>query len=66
MRFVAARGSMSVGESAGGLPPDRVVEDEDAILADTAAADRATTTRPLCHAAGGGRALLAVSVSAAT
>ena len=35
MRFHAARGSMSVGESAGGLPPDSVVEDEDAILADT-------------------------------
>ena len=28
-RFHAARGSMSVGESQGGLPPDRVVEDED-------------------------------------
>ena len=35
MRFHAARGSMSVGESKGGLPPDRVVEDEAAILADT-------------------------------
>ncbi len=35
MRFHAARGSMSVGESQGGLPPDRVVEREDAILADT-------------------------------
>jgi cytosine/adenosine deaminase-related metal-dependent hydrolase len=35
MRFVATRGSMSVGESAGGLPPDSLVEDEDAILADT-------------------------------
>lgn len=34
-RFHAARGSMSVGESQGGLPPDRVVEDEAAILADT-------------------------------
>jgi len=32
MRFHAARGSMSVGESKGGLPPDRVVEDEAAIL----------------------------------
>ena len=32
MRFHAARGSMSVGESQGGLPPDRVVEREDAIL----------------------------------
>jgi 8-oxoguanine deaminase len=35
MRFHATRGSMSVGESQGGLPPDRVVEDEDAILADS-------------------------------
>lgn len=35
MRFHAARGSMSVGESAGGLPPDRLVEREDAILQDT-------------------------------
>lgn len=35
MRFHAARGSMSVGESRGGLPPDRLVEDEDAILKDT-------------------------------
>lgn len=35
MRFHAARGSMSVGQSKGGLPPDRVVEDERAILHDT-------------------------------
>lgn len=35
MRFHAARGAMSVGESKGGLPPDAVVEDEEAILADT-------------------------------
>ena len=35
MRFHAARGSMSVGESQGGLPPDRLVEDEKEILADT-------------------------------
>ncbi len=34
-RFHAARGSMSVGESQGGLPPDRVVEDEGAILHDS-------------------------------
>ncbi|MDX2160082.1 MAG: 8-oxoguanine deaminase [bacterium] len=34
MRFHAARGAMSVGESAGGLPPDDVVEHEAAILAD--------------------------------
>lgn len=35
MRFHGARGSMSVGRSAGGLPPDSVVEREPAILADT-------------------------------
>ncbi|GJD50197.1 8-oxoguanine deaminase [Methylobacterium crusticola] len=35
MRFHAARGAMSVGESQGGLPPDGLVEDEAAILADT-------------------------------
>ncbi len=35
MRFVATRGSMSVGQSQGGLPPDAVVEREDAILRDT-------------------------------
>jgi cytosine/adenosine deaminase-related metal-dependent hydrolase len=34
IRFHACRGAMSVGESAGGLPPDTLVEDEDAILAD--------------------------------
>ena len=34
MRFHASRGAMSVGESAGGLPPDSVVEDEAAILRD--------------------------------
>lgn len=35
LRFHAARGSMSVGKSQGGLPPDRVVEREDFILKDT-------------------------------
>jgi 8-oxoguanine deaminase len=34
VRFHATRGSMSVGESQGGLPPDDLVEDEDSILAD--------------------------------
>ena len=34
-RFHAARGSMSVGETQGGLPPDSVVEDENAILRDS-------------------------------
>jgi len=35
MRFHAARGAMSVGQSQGGLPPDAVVEREEAILRDT-------------------------------
>jgi cytosine/adenosine deaminase-related metal-dependent hydrolase len=34
MRFHASRGAMSLGESEGGLPPDRVVENEDDILRD--------------------------------
>ena len=34
-RFHVARGSMSVGEAKGGLPPDSVVEDEEAILRDS-------------------------------
>lgn len=34
LRFHISRGSMSLGESDGGLPPDSVVEDEDQILAD--------------------------------
>jgi len=35
IRFVVSRGSMSLGESRGGLPPDDCVEDEDAILRDS-------------------------------
>jgi cytosine/adenosine deaminase-related metal-dependent hydrolase len=35
MRFHASRGSMSLGESKGGLPPDACVEDEDFILKDS-------------------------------
>ena len=35
LRIVAARGSMDLGESAGGLPPDDLVEDADDVLADT-------------------------------
>jgi cytosine/adenosine deaminase-related metal-dependent hydrolase len=35
IRFHASRGSMSVGRSKGGLPPDNCVEDEAAIIADT-------------------------------
>ena len=34
LRFHATRGSMSIGESKGGLPPDALVEDERAILED--------------------------------
>lgn len=35
IRFHVSRGSMSLGESAGGLPPDSVVEEHGAILDDT-------------------------------
>ncbi len=35
LRLHASRGSMSLGESKGGLPPDSVVEEEDAILKDS-------------------------------
>ena len=35
MRFTASRGSISVGQSQGGLPPDSVVEDEALILHDS-------------------------------
>ena len=35
VRFVASRGSMSLGESEGGLPPDSCVEREEDILADS-------------------------------
>lgn len=35
MRFHACRGSMTVGESKGGLPPDYLTEQEDAVLKDS-------------------------------
>jgi 8-oxoguanine deaminase len=35
VRFHASRGSMSLGESRGGLPPDECVEDEEFILSDS-------------------------------
>lgn len=35
LRFHASRGSMSVGESKGGLPPDVLVEEESSILKDS-------------------------------
>ena len=38
LRFHPTRGSMNLGRSAGGLPPDSVVEDHDRILAETEAA----------------------------
>jgi cytosine/adenosine deaminase-related metal-dependent hydrolase len=36
VRLVASRGSMDLGQSDGGLPPDELVEEVDAVLADTA------------------------------
>ena len=41
--LIAARGSMDLGESQGGLPPDSLVEDIDAILAET---ERLAATYP--------------------
>jgi cytosine/adenosine deaminase-related metal-dependent hydrolase len=38
MRFHPTRGSMSLSEKDGGLPPDRVVQDDDEILAESEAA----------------------------
>src|SRR5918996_827697 len=35
LRLHAARGSMDLGESEGGLPPDELIEDADDVLADT-------------------------------
>ncbi len=35
IRIVASRGSMDLGESDGGLPPDSLVEDVDTVLGDT-------------------------------
>jgi cytosine/adenosine deaminase-related metal-dependent hydrolase len=35
VRIVASRGSMDLGESDGGLPPDSLAEDMDSVLADT-------------------------------
>ena len=37
IRLFLSRGSMDLGESKGGLPPDRVVEDKDSILSSTKA-----------------------------
>jgi cytosine/adenosine deaminase-related metal-dependent hydrolase len=47
LRFHACRGSMDLGRSRGGLPPDEVVEDLDSILAATEAAiDRYNDASP--------------------
>ncbi len=52
VRFHGARGSMSLGESQGGLPPDRVVEDEATISARVPAGRRdLPRSKPLRHAA---------------
>ncbi|HYZ16622.1 MAG TPA: 8-oxoguanine deaminase, partial [Candidatus Acidoferrum sp.] len=40
LRFHASRGSMSLGRSRGGLPPDEAVEDEETILRDSERAIR--------------------------
>ena len=61
MRFHPTRGSMSLSEKDGGLPPDSVVQDDDEILADSerlvAAAPR---PRPRRDGADRARAVLAV------
>ena len=46
VRIVAARGSMDLGESRGGLPPDSIVEDPDHVLADTERLARLHEARP--------------------
>ena len=64
MRFHPTRGSMSLSEKDGGLPPDDVVQDDDEILAESEAAvarhhDR-VARRDGAHRA---RAVLAVHAS---
>jgi len=51
VRIVASRGSMDLGASDGGLPPDELVEDVDSVLADT---ERLIAE---LHEAGGGAAV---------
>jgi len=46
MRLHASRGSMSVGASLGGLPPDILVERDEAILADSRRVIEGRTTTP--------------------
>jgi len=55
VRIVASRGSMDLGESDGGLPPDGLVEELDAVLADT------ERLAPLHETARGARVQLAVA-----
>ena len=59
LRFHPCRGSMSLGESKGGLPPDSVVEEEDAILAHTEEMIDRFTTRLPARCAAWCRAVLA-------
>jgi 8-oxoguanine deaminase len=56
VRFIASRGSMDLGESDGGLPPDELVEDIDAVLADTE-----RLVRELHEAGPGARVQIAVA-----
>ena len=44
IRLHLSRGSMDLGESQGGLPPDHVVEDLDSIMASTERVIEPTTT----------------------
>src|SRR5262249_58551506 len=56
VRFHCSRGSMSLGESQGGLPPGDCVEDEAFILKDTERAIKAyhdPNTRSMMRPAGG-------------
>ena len=52
MRLIPSRGSMDLGESDGGLPPDSLVEDPDEVLAETErlAALATTTARAIAVA----------------
>jgi 8-oxoguanine deaminase len=49
VRIVASRGSMDLGESRGGLPPDHVVETTDGALAETENAARLHESGPGAH-----------------
>ncbi len=60
VRIVASRGSMDVGESEGGLPPDDLVEEIDAVLEDTEGLVRPPRGGARCLDADRRRALLAL------